>query len=241
MVNKALGKLYGIGVGPGDPELVTIKAERLLKSVQVVCGPKASETSPSLALEAVKGLLTPGCELLEIVFPMTQDERKLFSSHQRAAQKILSRLKEGKDVAYVTLGDPLFYSSYAYLLKAIKGIAPEVGVETVPGVTSLSACAALRNVALACGEEDLAILPSCSDAEKLKTALLSSDNIVIMKVSKDFETLHRALEELGMLDKAILFANCGSGREEIVSGKLEPLLAQKLPYFSLVLIKKGTP
>lgn len=163
------GRFFGIGVGPGDPELLTLKGHRVLREVQVICSPRSAADRESIALSIARRFAGEGCEVLELVFPMSKDGENLERCWLEAARSIIRRLEQGKDVAFVTLGDPGLYSTYAYLVEKLRLLRPGVEIETIPGVTAFLACAAARNTPLARGEEKLAVLgglqpgrpPSC--------------------------------------------------------------------------------
>src|SRR4030067_1997224 len=136
-MNK-IGKLYGIGVGPGDPELLTLKAVRVLGEADVVAIPKSKEESDSIALSIVKGAVDLSKkETVELVFPMTKDKEVLRKAREEAAVAIADRLKAGKNVACITLGDPMFYSTFSYLIPLVKERLPEVHIEIIPGISSV--------------------------------------------------------------------------------------------------------
>ncbi|MEK6591072.1 MAG: precorrin-2 C(20)-methyltransferase, partial [Nitrospinota bacterium] len=146
-----MNRFYGIGVGPGDPELITLKALIILKMVDIIFAPKAKTKEDSLAREIVEKVLDEklvpawckqGKEFLELEFPMTKNEEDLRERYLKAAGLILQKIREGKQVAYLTIGDPLLYSTYIYLINILKETAPELIVETIPGIPSYSALAA---------------------------------------------------------------------------------------------------
>ena len=220
------GKLYGIGVGPGDPELMTIKAKKLLEQVDYIAIPKTSSEKVSQALSIAEGVLEHRKRLLELVFPMSSDEKV----------QVREKLDAGKDVAFITLGDPTVYSTYMYLHKVLKHEGYET--EIVPGITSFCASAARAGVSLGENKETIAIVPSAYECENLVDILDSFDNIVLMKVSKNLNKLKEKLKEKGLLDKAVLVSKCGL-KDEVVEFDLEKLDGDKLSYFTTMIIKKS--
>lgn len=232
------GKFYGLGVGPGDPELLTIKAHRILREVDIVCVPISKMEQESLALSIVKPYLQEDKLVMELHMPMTQDETTLEASWSGAAEQILPYLQEGKQVAFLTLGDPSLFSTYTYLLTRIKKLDPEIVVETVPGITSLAAAAARINLPLAEGEERLTIVPALLDVDELTGILAESSNVVLMKVSRQFPEIVRILEQEGRLEDAVMVTRCGQPRERII-GDLRQVAGEKIDYMSLIIIKKG--
>lgn len=230
------GKLFGIGVGPGDPELITLKAVNVLKEVSVVCVPQAMAGKPSLALKIAQQHLPKGIEILELVLPMTESQEELERSWQEAGLKIVELLEQGKDVAFLTLGDPSVYSTYSYVSKVIKGIAPHVEIETIPGITSFSLAAARTGVPLVEKDEPLVILP-VGDRQILLDSLMGESNVVLMKVSRDFDFVVEALENSERMDNAFLMSRCGQREEKLIKN-IRDLKGQKIDYMSLIISKK---
>ncbi len=231
------GKFYGVGVGPGDPELMTLKACRILGEVDVVCCPRPDRDKEGLALSIARGSMRRDSELLELHLPMTRDRGELEHCWREAAEAIHRRLAAGKKVAFITLGDPGFYSTYGYILAELKRRDPALAVETVPGVTSLSACSAALNLVVAEGEEKLAIVPGGDDAEGLAGIMGSFENVVVMKASRDWEATRRALDRAGMAGRAVLATRCGLAKESF-HRQPESLPAEKVDYISLLLMKR---
>ena len=159
------GKLYGVGVGPGDPELITLKAKRVLEEVGCLAVPKTSSEKESLALSIVRGISGTEKELVELLFPMSFDEKLLEKSWGRAVEEVMGRLEAGKDVAFITLGDPTVYSTYMYIHRALKRQGYDT--EIVPGITSFCASSAKVGISLAENRETLAVVPSAYDCENL--------------------------------------------------------------------------
>ena len=161
VLGEQMHTLYGIGVGPGDPELITVKALRLLKEVPVIFAPYTREGEESIAGSIVKAVLSPaemnGKELLGLYFPMTGEKAVLKQAWKEAALKVLERLQE-TDAAFVTLGDVSLYSTYPYLERTAKEIYPQLHSVIIPGVTSISACLAAGKQCVQ-GTETLAVVP----------------------------------------------------------------------------------
>lgn len=229
------GKLYGVGLGPGDPELMTLKAARILSSVDVICAPKSSEDKESIALSIAKTHVKKNAKIIQPVFPMSKDIKKLEKSWDEATEMIFSELKQGRDVAFVTVGDPLFYSTYSYILKKMKKNHREVEVETIPGVTSLSACFAQLNLPLAERNEKITALPAAYGLRELKE-LANFDAIVLMKVSRNFDKIVETLEKAGLKENAIFVSRCGS--RNFFSSDLDTMLGKEIDYMSMIIIKR---
>ncbi|WP_368488660.1 cobalt-factor II C(20)-methyltransferase [Clostridium sp. BJN0013] len=183
-----MAKLYGVGVGPGDSELLTLKALKVIEKCEVVVAPSSMAGGRSIALDTAKQFIREDSEIIVKHFPMggEQQEGKIYEAFQVIEQKI----QEGKNVAFLTIGDPLIYSTYIYLLKYIeeKGYS----TETVPGITSFCACASVAKEALVIGDEPLLIVPG-----NRLDAIRDEKNVVIMKVYKKEEEIVNYLEERG--------------------------------------------
>ncbi len=233
-----LGRFYGVGVGPGDPELLTLKAQRILSQVEVVFIPQTGPEEASFAYSVVKGLLDKRKQkVVPLVFPMTKDEAKLKDAWSSAAYQIWASIKEGKDCAFITEGDPLLYSTFIYIYEIFRERYPEVFIEITPGISSIFAAAARAREPLARGEGRLAIVSSISEKDKVKETLHSFDTIIFTKIDRSFDSLLKTLEESGMADKAIWVKRCTTGEEEIVRD-IRQLRGKKLDYLSLLIVKK---
>jgi len=244
-VENLLGKLIGVGVGPGHPELITVKALKILKAVEVICAPKARLDKSSLALAIVKPILqelekTP--EILELVFPMTRNTEFLKEVWESNAETIAAKLKEGKNVAFITLGDPMFYSTFIYTYKTIVEKCPEVEVEIVPGVTSLTACAAVSKMPIAEAEEVVAIVPSNTKLRKIRGIAKNADTLVFMKGTKLLKALPKELAICGFSENSpvVIVKKNGASMEKIKTGRLGDLQNWRgcEDYFSTIVIKR---
>lgn len=231
------GKFYGIGVGPGDPELLTLKAYRVLNDVEVLCIPKSKMDRECVAFNIVQPLLKGEKKIVELYMPMTRDPEILEQEWQKGAATILSFLHKGQDVAFITIGDAMLYSTYSYLMSKIKAMDAEIEIISVPGVTSFAASAAALNIPLAEGEERLAIIPSIEDPQKLPAVLEQYANIVLMKVAPHFNEILDVLEEKKIKDKAVLVSHCSTSIQQC-EYDLEKLRGSKPDYLSLILVKQ---
>ncbi|MHB8172657.1 MAG: precorrin-2 C(20)-methyltransferase [Thermincolia bacterium] len=231
------GKFYGIGVGPGNPELLTLRAYKILKDIDVLCTPKAKTEGDSLALSIVNQAVVRDFTLLELLFPMSKDEQVLQEHWDRAAQQVLDILNQGKSVAFITIGDPMFYSTYAYILKRIIK-DPAIEVETIPGITAFSACTSFLNQPLAEAEEKIAVIPAAYDLGHIKDTLERFENVVMMKVNKAFDQIIDVLRELNLLDKGVFISRCGYP-DQFYTRDLESLVGQPRDYMSILIVKKA--
>lgn len=226
------GKLFGIGVGPGDTELLTLKAARILKSVPVVFSPKSSKEKESIALSIVKPVLEERKDykrlmLVEPIFPMIEDKEELEKIWTSASELIAQYLDTGRDVAFITLGDPSIFSTYSYVQKRL---IDRYEIETVPGITSFTACAATRNKALVEQNDILSVVPKIDD--RLEEVLEYSDAVVLMKASRNTSELEAAIEEKNRPKEIYSVQNCTRENEKIIEG-----FSDEKPYLTTTIIK----
>ena len=227
------GKFYGVGVGPGDPRLLTLQAVDVLQSVDLVAIPKSKLDRESVAWDIAKIHCPSKVRLVELEMPMTADQQVLAKAWQAGAQTLLAELKQGKSVAFITLGDPSLYSTYSYLLNILQNDLPQECIITVPGITAMSAAAAKINLPLATGDEPLLILPSTDDVGEF----LNFPNLVLMKVSRRLPEILTLLEEHER--KAVLLTRLGQAGEKIRwEPKAQDFTSEKIDYLSLLLVKK---
>jgi precorrin-2/cobalt-factor-2 C20-methyltransferase len=231
-----IGTLYGIGVGPGDPDLITLKALQVLSRIPHLFASCSTKNSYSLALNIVRRHLN-GAGIERLPFPMTRDPQVLQAAWETNARRVLEVLATGVDAAFVTLGDPLTYSTFGYLLKTLKRLCPEVRVVTIPGITSYNAAAARTQIPLTEGEESFVLVSGAQGAARLREVVENSDNIVMLKTYRNFREIYRTLEELDLLDRATCISRCGLEGEMVVEN-LRDYHGQPLPYLSMIIIKK---
>lgn len=230
------GTLYGIGVGPGDPDLITVKALRILKSVSKIFAASSTKNDYSLAASIV-GTHLGHAPMESMPFPMTRDKAVLVKHWDDNAKRAVEVLQSGVDAAFVTLGDPLTYSTFAYLLRTIKAMAPEIKIVTVPGITSYHAAAAVSNLPLTEGEESFHLISGANGGRNLRKIIESSENVVVLKTYKHFDDIFETLDDLDLVDHSVLVSRIGLDGEAVVED-LRSVRGKKMPYLSLVIIKK---
>jgi precorrin-2/cobalt-factor-2 C20-methyltransferase len=231
-------RLYAVGVGPGDPELLTRKAERILRSVPVICAPTGAADAASYALAIVEPFLDRSRqEVLTRIFPMKKDEGELLPFWEETAAEVAERVRSGQDVAFITIGDPFLYSTFLYLYRILRDKYPEIGIEIVPGITSVGAAAATAGVPLGLAADRLAILPATYEEAQLRQTLLDFDTVVLMKVHRVFDRVYGLLRELGLEKYGVFVRRVGSSEEEVVTD-LSSLVGKKLDYLSLLIVRK---
>ena len=223
------GKLIGLGVGPGDPDLLTIRAARALEAVPAIAYIAAAGRA-SRAREIAGPHIRSGTRELIAVMPMSQDADATGRAYTQLVTGIVSELGQGNDVVFLCEGDPLLYGSFAQLM-------PRLGnrfeCEVIPGITSIAAAAAVALEPLAMGDEPLAIIPATLPPERLAAALEQADRAVILKVGRHLERVREALASARMLDGAVLVENVTMPQQRV-----RPLSAvgdAQAPYFSLIL------
>lgn len=232
-----IGTLYGVGVGPGDPELITVKAYRVLKEAHTVCYPKKRKGSKSYAYQIIDVYINlHEKDMLGLIFPMTKDETILKREWIKTANLLWEKLKEGKDVAFVTEGDPLLYSTFIHVMNSMKELYPEVNIKIVPGISSINGASARLGIPLADGDEHIAIIPARDDYETMKKAILENDCIIFLKVAKVIDFMIEILEELQLLHKAHVVTKVTSN-EEIV-WNIKQLKGAELEYLTIMVVRK---
>lgn len=238
---KLPGKLYGIGIGPGDTDLLTLKAVNVLNSVDVIFSPRSAPKRESIARKIIEPVLKNKVEIRELIFPMTKNKEELKKHWLVAANEVAQVLSEGKDAAFVTLGDPFFYSTYIYLFRTIKEAHPEIDIITLPGISSAFASASAAGIPIAAGDEKLAIIPLSKDADEIRTYLETFDTVIILKVGDKLKKLVEVLQELGLSNRSVLVQKVSQeGLEKIVYGlsKLSENELDEVGYLSTVIVKK---
>ena len=226
------GKFYGVGVGVGDEEELTLKAVRILKEADILVLPEAKKSEGSTAFEIVKNYLREDAEKLFLEFPMLEDVKEKEKIRVENAKAIREELEKGKTVVFLTIGDPMIFSTYTYILEHLE--ETDI-VETVPGITSFGSMASRLNIPLVIGDEDLKIV-SLNKNTDIHKEIENNTNIVFMKLSRNFERLKKALKDTENLENSILISNCGKENEEIITDVAN---TEKVHYFSTLILKKG--
>ncbi len=233
------GALYGVGVGPGAPDLMTLRAVSVLKSVAVIAIPRRSEFDPSVAWNIAETSVGPvaGQERLYLIFPMTKDPTLLRPAWDVAFAAIGERLEKGLSVAFISEGDPFVYSTFIYLFNEAPGRWPGVKIEVVPAVSSITAVPCSTLVPLADGKERIAILPATYGVEDLTKVLKEFDTVILMKVSSVMPQVCEALEKQGLLDRAIYVSKATTSQEKIIRD-IQKIKNDKCDYFSMVVVSR---
>jgi precorrin-2/cobalt-factor-2 C20-methyltransferase len=226
------GTLYGLGIGPGDPELITLKALRLLQAAPVLAYP-APEEGDSLARAIVAGHLPGGQTEIVLRMPMVAARFPAQEVYDRAAAEIGEHLAAGRDVAALCEGDPFVYGSFMYLFGRV---AERFPVEVVPGVSSLTACAAVLGAPLAARNDVLTVVPAPLDEAVLTARLRDVEAAAVIKVGRHLQKVRKVLQELGLADRARYVERATMGEQRILS--LADMEDDSAPYFSMILIHR---
>ena len=231
------GNFYGIGLGPGDPELLTLKAIHTIQRADCIFVPKSDTKEDSLALEIVKDYVK-GKRVIEQVYPMTKDKETLNTAWLKAAEEIHTEVKNGYDAVYLTLGDPMTFSTYIYLLRHLNTMLPAQAIHTIPGITSYNAAACEANYPLLTGDERLAVIPVPKDITELRPILESFDTIVLMKVAKNLDEVVQLLEDMKLSENA-LFASYIGQKNAYLTCDIVSLKGSGRGYMSVLIVKRN--
>jgi precorrin-2/cobalt-factor-2 C20-methyltransferase len=231
------GTLFGIGVGPGDPELIPLKAVRLLQQVDRVFTAASTKNDYSMAVDVARSHIPPATAIETLEFPMSKDRTVMENAWHHNARRIADVLEAGCSAAFLTLGDPLTYSTYGYILRRLQAQWPHLEVTTVPGITSYQAAAAAVNRPLVEGEESLLIMSGVHGGERFHRMPVKPDNVVFLKAYRNVEGICTSLEAADMLGSSVAVANCSRKDEEIYRDL--NLLKDKRPnYWTLIMARK---
>ena len=231
------GRLIAVGVGPGDPELITLKGARLIREADVVIAPVGDNSTASVAHGIIDGLVDPRRQqLLTRVFPMKKELAEMRPFWEAAAVEVAGLLAQGKTVVFATLGDPFLYSTFLYFHQVFAERFPGAAVEVVPGISSIHA-AAVAGRPLGLGADRIAILPATFEQDRLRQTLREFDTVVLMKVHRVFDQVRNLLRELGRLENAVYVRRVGLPGETVIRD-LDQIQVEDLDYLSLVLVGK---
>lgn len=233
--NRA-GTFYGIGVGPGDPELLTVKAINAIKKVDVIIAPKTEKKEGSVALSIAQPY-KPDARIVYQTFPMVKDFEEATNVFENNKNEIISLLNDGNNVGFLTLGDPMFFSTYIYVFRLLKDAG--ANIETIPGVPAFLAITDYLNRPLACGNEIVTVIPATAEKSKMVAALKNSDVTVLMKVYKNFDEVVDMLTDENMIDDAVLVSRCGLPDEKVITDVAAHKF-EKLNYLSTILTRKNS-
>lgn len=236
--------LYCIGCGPGDPDLLTLKAINILKDADVIYTPTAREGKPSVALSIVQKFLSKDSKINQLVFPMIKDFSKLKETWKNNATEIADSVRKGKKTVYLTVGDPSLYSTWIYIYRELITMHKDIGIEIVPGITSIFSFSAEIKTPIGEGEDIIGIIPACYNLDRLKIAAKCCDTLVFLKDGRHFNNVIEILVNSGFPGDSDVFIaqEVSTNDETLQNRKLSEL--SKNPnenndkYFSIMIAKK---
>ena len=226
------GVLYGVGLGPGAPDLMTLRAARLIEGAGVVAYPTlagAASFARAIAAESI----APNAQEIVMDVPMSVERAPAQAAYDKGAAEIAAALDAGQDVVCLCEGDPFFYGSFMYLFARLSN---NYRVEIVPGVTSVTACAARAGLPLAARNERLTVLPGPLPEDELRTRIEGAESVVIMKVGRHLAKIRGVIDALGLTDAAVYVERATLPEEVVLPLADAP---EKAPYFSMILLTKG--
>lgn len=237
-------ELVCVGCGPGDPELLTVKAVKAIRAAEVIACPTAKEGKPSIALSVVESIIDreKNPEIVNLVFPMVKDKETLESTWERNTEILAQKVLDGKRVVYLTVGDPYLYSTWIYLHRQMQERFPQVGISVIPGIVSMFTFASKVGISLAEGAETMAVIPSCYDLSRVKETARNCDTMIFLKDGRYFDQVIKLLRESGFSDDAIFAIGQDLGTPNEIVRKMrlgdvnESTLTTK--YFSIMVVKR---
>jgi precorrin-2/cobalt-factor-2 C20-methyltransferase len=233
------GKFAGVGIGPGNPELLTLKAIAALESADVICTPRSENSRDSIAY----GIVKPYCEgkqVLDMSFSMAPVHVDRTGFWMRHALHIATLCDEGKTVAFVTLGDPGLFSSFGYVVRLVREIRPETNIEIIPGITSISAATAALGISLAEAEEGVTVQPCSRVLDREASWWKSFDCVVVMKIGKRLPLLVKRLRELALIGHAAMVTRAEFADRRIICGNDLIGCAAEHGYLATVIVRPGS-
>lgn len=234
--SERLGTLYGIGVGPGDPEFLTLKGLNLLKQVSAIAFPAGIGGKPGIAQQIVAPWLPDDRPQLALDFPYTQDDAVLVRAWECAAEQTWQYLRQGQDVAFACEGDVSFYSTFTYLAQTLQRLYPQAKVETVPGICSPLAAVAALGIPLTVRSQRLAIVPALYRVSELETVLDWADVLVLMKMSSVYPQVWEILARRQLLDRSYVVERA-TLPQQVIYADLRDRPQLELSYFSLLIVQ----
>lgn len=236
-MEKRYGTLYGIGVGPGDPDHMTLKAVKALSAVDVIYAASSTKNRHSLAVKIAAPHIPQNTPVHRIAFPMCKDKGVLEAAWEKNARIVAGALEQGKNAAFLTLGDCLTYSTYGYLARHVRRVAPGASLVAVPGITSYQAAAARTNRQLVEGEESLVIMSGVKGGDRFREVAGHTENAVFLKAYKNVDDICRALSDNGWAGNSVGVVSCGLPGERVVDDVSE-FNAAPPDYWTLILAKR---
>ena len=237
-------ELIAVGCGPGDPDLLTVKAVRAIQNADIIMCPTSKEGKPSIALSVVSSIIDNSRkkQIVNLVFPMTKDRETLEATWEKNSKILAEAVLSGKNVVYLTVGDPYLYSTWIYLHRELETKYPEIKITVIPGIVSIFTFASKVGISLAEGAEKITIIPSCYDLSQVKELAKNSDTMVFLKDGRYFEQVIKLLKEAGFSDDSIFAIGQDLDTENEIVKKLTLGEVTKntmtTKYFSIMVVKR---
>ena len=231
-----IGTLYGISVGTGDPELITVKGLKILQASKVVAFPAGIKGKLGIAQQIVAPWISPNQQQLALTFPYVQEQEILKAAWKNAAVQVWQYLQQGVDVTFVCEGDVSFYSTFSYLAQTLQQIHPEVLVQSIPGVCSPMAASSALGLPLTVGAEKLVVLPAIYQLKELEAVLDWADVVVLMKVASVYEQVWQILNQRNLLERSRVVERA-TQRDMVIYNGLGDRPNLQLPYFSILIVQ----
>ncbi|MFB3152374.1 MAG: precorrin-2 C(20)-methyltransferase [Nitrosopumilaceae archaeon] len=236
-------ELICVGCGPGDPELLTVKAVNAIKDAEVIMCPTSKEGKPSIALSVISSLIDESQkQIINLVFPMTKDKEKLSITWENNAKILAEMVLSGKKVIYLTVGDPYLYSTWIYLHRELETKYPQIKVKVIPGIVSMFTFASKVGISLAEGAEKMAVIPSCYDLSQVKELAKNCDTMIFLKDGRYFDQVIDLLREAGFSENSIFAIGQDLDTDQEIVKKLtlgqvtDEVFTTK--YFSIMVVKR---
>ncbi len=236
-------ELIAVGCGPGDPELLTLKAVKAIQNADIIACPISKEGRNSIALSVVESIIdSKKSEILSLVFPMTKDKEILKKTWEENAEQLAKGVIAGKKVVYLTVGDPYLYSTWIYLHRELEKKYPQIKIIVIPGIVSMFTFASKVGISLAEGAEKFSVIPSCYDLSQVKEIAKNSDTMVFLKDGRYFDQVIKILKDAGFSNDSIFAIGQDLGTEHEIVRKLtlgqvtDETMTTK--YFSIMVVKR---
>jgi len=240
-----MSELICVGCGPGDPELLTVKAVKAIKNAEVIVCPTSKEGKPSIVYSIISSLIDESKkpEIVNLVFPMVKEKDTLENSWQQNAQTIAEKVLSGKKVIYLTVGDPYLYSTWIYIHRELQEKYPEIKISVIPGIVSMFTFASKVGISLAEGAETMAVIPSCYDLSRVKETAKNCDTMIFLKDGRYFDKVIQLLKEAGFPDSSVFAIGQDLGTDQEIIKKLTLGEVTKdtmtTKYFSIMVVKRA--
>jgi precorrin-2/cobalt-factor-2 C20-methyltransferase len=236
-------ELICVGCGPGDPELLTVKAVKAIQNAEVIMCPTSKEGKPSIALSVISSLIDESKkQIINLVFPMTKEKNKLVNAWENNAKTLAEAVISGKKVVYLTVGDPYLYSTWIYLHRELETKHPDIKIKVIPGIVSMFTFASKVGISLAEGAEKMAVIPSCYDLSRVKAIAKNCDTMIFLKDGRYFDQVIKLLREAGFSDKSLFAIGQDLDTDHEIVKKLtlgqvtDKVFTTK--YFSIMVVKR---